>query len=478
MKMLPHLLLGFSCLTGAATAQTTYLSENHNASVPGAGWTQDKINPAAQGWIQSADLRAWHEDEPTAVGATDDRLISPSMNLSSAGAVYVHFYSQLNYAQWLANHPNTVGDGESDLWVSIDNGANWTEVWTDTRVVNSTEWTTVDITSYAGNPNVKIALRFYGTYAQEWWVDEVIVDDVPTNPLPPPVAWTVNLPTTRVTAGSLANCDYFETYGGVVPSHMALTAVDALSGAPDPEAWCTIAGGTVAASTGIRNLEMGLLPGSVNYHDVRNALVIGINGLGAGFLSLDFMGINFGEEDSPADGVWVSSNGTDWYRALASWTGIPVNASWNAVNVDLSGYYAVTNGQFYLMFQQQDNFPYADLDGIGVDDVCISSSGPIGPTLSKSGTCPGPMILQVSNAAANSSVALLYGQAGTFTQNSPNKPCLGIVLGLQRPSLLGFLTTNVNGEASLPLNAPSGACGVVLQSVEMATCTPSNTLTL
>lgn len=470
--------LASAALAAAASAQTTYLSESHNASVPGAGWSQVKINPAAQGWIQSVDLRAWHEDEPTGVGATDDRLVSPSMDLRGAGAVYVHFYSQLNYAQWLANHPSTIGDGENDLWVSIDDGVTWTEVWTDTRIVNSTDWTTVDVSSYAGNANVRIALRFYGTFAQEWWVDDVIVDDVPGNPLPPPMAWTVNLPTARVPVASLAGCENFETYGGSVPSHMALTKVDAVSGLPDPEAWCTIAGGTVASSSGVRNLEMGLLPGSTNYHEVRNALVIGLEGGGAGLLTLDFMGINFGEEVHLADGVWVSANGTDWYRALASWSGIPSNSSWSAVAVDLAGYASITNGPFYLMFQQQDNFPYNDLDGIGVDVVCISSSGPLGPGLAKNGACPGLTGLQVSSATPHSPVALFYGAAGSFTQSNPNRPCQGVTLGIQAPTFVGVLTANGSGMASLQFNAPAGACGITIQAVDLASCAPSNSVTL
>ncbi|MDA1259695.1 MAG: hypothetical protein O3A20_03650 [Planctomycetota bacterium] len=476
--MFPHFLAGFVLLAGSASAQTTYLFENHNTTVPGPGWTQDKINPAAQGWIQSVDLRAWHEDEFTSVGATDDRLISPSMNLSAAGAVYVHFYSQLNYAQWLANHPSTIGDGENDLWISTDNGVTWVEVWTDTRIVNSTDWSTVDISSYAGNANVKIALRFYGTFAQEWWVDDVIVDDVPTNPLPPPAVWTVNLPAGNVPVSSFSACDDFESYAGVVPNFMALTAVNGLTGLPDVEAWCTIAGGTTAASSGIRNLEMGLLPGSTNYHDVRNALVIGLDGTGAGLLTVDFMGINFGEEDTAADGVWVSSNGSDWYRALVSWTVIPVNAIWNAVSVDLTGYHAITNGPFYLMFQQQDNFPYNDLDGIGVDDLCISASGPLGPTLTKNGSCPGLIGLQITNATANAPVALFYGPAGSFTQSSPSRPCQGIVLGIQTPHFVGFLTTNASGQTQLQFNAPSGACGVAVQAADMTTCAASNSVTL
>lgn len=184
MNKFPLILAGIVLVAGSASAQS-YLYENHDAGVPGSGWTQVKNNPTSQGWIQSADLRAWHEDEPSSYGTSDDLLVSPPMDLSGASSVYVHFNSQLGYADYLANHPSSVGDGENDLWISTNGGANWTEVWTDTRTVNGTEWTDVDISSYAGNSNVRIALRFYGTFAQEWWVDEVAVDRYPTYPPPP-----------------------------------------------------------------------------------------------------------------------------------------------------------------------------------------------------------------------------------------------------------------------------------------------------
>lgn len=213
MKQLATLLAGFVLAAGSASAQ--YLYENHDAGVPGAGWTQVKINPAAAGWIQSLDLRAWHEDE-ISPGTTDDRLISPSMDLSAAGAVYVHFESQLGWSNYLANHPTSAGDGENDLWVSTDGGVTWTEVWTDTRISNTNDWTHVDISSYAGNSNVQIALRFYGTYAQEWWVNEVVVDANATYP-PPPFnlvkTGTCPGPVTLTTNGGTANSNVALLYG-------------------------------------------------------------------------------------------------------------------------------------------------------------------------------------------------------------------------------------------------------------------------
>ena len=278
-KILP-ILAGIVLVAGSASAQT-YLYEDHNSSVPGTGWTQVQAGYASQGWIMSGDQRAWHEDEQT--GTDDDRLVSPSMDLSGAGAVYVHFYSQIGWSNYLANHPSSLGDGENDLWVSTDGGVTWLEVWTDTRTVNGSEWTHVDISSYAGNANVQIALRFYGTYAQEWWVDEVVVDSNSTYP-PPPF------------------------------------------------------------------------------------------------------------------------------------------------------------------------------------------------NLTKAGTCPGLVTLSTAGGTANTPVAIVFGNAGTFTK--PSGACAGITLGISQPTLGAMLNANGSGAASVSFNTSPAYCGRTVQAVDVSNCTASNTIVL
>ena len=50
----------------------------------------------------------------------------------------------------------------------------------------------------------------------------------------PPPAWP-NIPTSFQPAAGYT--DGFESYAGVVPSHMATNALDAVFGQPDLEAW-------------------------------------------------------------------------------------------------------------------------------------------------------------------------------------------------------------------------------------------------
>jgi hypothetical protein len=457
----------------ALPAQQVAITEHFAAGVPPAGWSQVKNNPLTNGWIAATAGEAWHEDESSSVGTCDDELISPVLNLSTYTSVYAHFKTRLAFSNYLANHPSSLGDGENDLYVRINGGA-WTEVWTDVRTLNTTDVITVNMTgAVAGQSNVEFAFRYYGTFAQEWWVDWVQVSDSSA----PPIFgsfFSLNLPSSFVPADG--SCDDFESYAGVLPGHMAATAKNTASGLPDPEAWCTIAGGTYASSSGVRNLEMGMIPGTTNYHNVTNALVIGFDGTGTSNLQLEFNAVDHGEESNTIDGIWVSEDGNEWFQVYGPWTPLPL--AWTAVSVDLSGVSSVTGGDFYLAFVQEDNFPYANLDGIGVDDVCVGDPPPPPFTLAATGTCPGAMTLNTTNGTPNGNVAILYGLAGSFTQNNPNKPCLGITLGIANPTVGAVIGADAAGAAALNFNAPGGACGRTVQAVDLGSCTASNAVVL
>ena len=193
----------------------------------------------------------------------------------------------------------------------------------------------------------------------------------------PPPLWP-NLPSSFQSLGTYTNyLESFDGLGAILPSDMATNRLDATTRQFDSEAWCNV--GNLAACltpfSGSRNVEMGLTPGSTNYHQVANGFVMGINGGGATALYLDFMAINYGEESNPNDGVFISTNGDDWTQVYGDWGSI--GSSWQLVDeVPLHGHGVSISGNFYLLFAQEDNFPYANADGIGIDDVRIHRSDP------------------------------------------------------------------------------------------------------
>jgi hypothetical protein len=61
--------------------------------------------------------------------------------------------------------------------ISTDGGLTWTSVWSDNSTVDFVVTNeSVDLSAYDGMANVQLGIHYFGTYAQEWWVDNVVVD--------------------------------------------------------------------------------------------------------------------------------------------------------------------------------------------------------------------------------------------------------------------------------------------------------------
>lgn len=109
-------------------------------------------------------------------------------------------------------------------------------------------------------------------------------------------------------------------------------------------------------------------------------------------------------------------------------------------------------------------------------DIYRRDRGPIGVQLTKSGSCPGPMTFTATGVTPSRLVAFAYGGAGSYTLTIP--PCAGLMLNVSNPTLGALLTASSAGEAVLSFTAPSGACGLTLQVVDVATCQKSNTVVM
>ncbi|RMH01004.1 MAG: hypothetical protein D6702_12550 [Planctomycetota bacterium] len=350
----------------------------------------------------------------------------------------------------------------SDQWDGVflsDDGVNWVlvqQLWN-----GSTTWAPQAKVNLS-NLGVNVSGQFYLLFAEEGnqgyaYSDGIGIDDIAVNTTPPPPAWP-NLPTSFQAAAGYH--DDFESYLGVVPSHFGVNELDSLTGLPDPEAWCNIGQHALAITTtsGVYCLEMGLIPGSTNYHNVRNGLVIGLNGAGATELNLDFQAIDHGEETNTWDGVWVSDDGLNWYQSYGPWTALL--SSWQPVTAgDLMTAGANTNGDFYLLFAQEDNFPYGYLDGIGIDDVNIVDPGPPGPTLSVTGLVAGGLAtVQVDFATPGGLVRHGYSLVGGGPTTTP----YGDLLLSPPYSELPAMTANASGTARMTMPIPPGTTGVAV----------------
>ena len=263
----------------------------------------------------------------------------------------------------------------------------------------------------------------------------------------------------------------FEAAAGVVPGYMALTGIEVATLTADPEAWANIGnlGPCSNPYNGSFNLEMGLLPGSTNYHDTRQAMVIQIDPTGyTGDMTISAAIIDGGEESDTVDGIWLSNDGVNWYSILQDWGAsvLPDNSWENIVPLDLTSTPVDTAVNFYVAFVQEDNFPYLDLDGIGVDEINVPGVAP-----------PPPVpVLDVTTltggAYATLSVDSVYpGATTTFLASITGAgPELynGVEVNLSSPIVsLANRNNDINGFAIFSQIVPAGLVGttVYLQAI-------------
>lgn len=138
-------------------------------------------------------------------------------------------------------------------------------------------------------------------------------------------------------------------------------------------------------------------------------------------------------------------------------------------------YPAISADGLHVAFDSNSsNLVSGDTNGWG--DAFLRTLAAPGPSLAKTGACPGAITLTVSGATPGGQLAVLRGPAGTFVKPTP--PCAGLTLAISPPSLAAMVNANGTGGATLNFTAPGGACGLTVQIVDVASCTPTNPVTL
>lgn len=177
-------LVAAGLLVGSASAQNV-LTEGFDAAIPPAGWTlvNNNANPLTQGWIPGTldpwtlvdhTGWAWHEDEFSSNGTSDNSMVSPAMDLTAVSGTAMTMVHEMRYSTWMAHMGG--GDGISSVEVSTDGGLTWTNAWTYSATADAVYTECIDLSAYDGMASVQVAIRFFGTYSQENWVDRVSVD--------------------------------------------------------------------------------------------------------------------------------------------------------------------------------------------------------------------------------------------------------------------------------------------------------------
>ncbi|MDA1259652.1 MAG: hypothetical protein O3A20_03430 [Planctomycetota bacterium] len=199
---------------------------------------------------------------------------------------------------------------------------------------------------------------------------------------------------------------------------------------------------------------------------------------------------NYGSTETLSIELWSDLPNAPGAVLLASGTGQAspnsyFDVSWPPVNITANTTYYLVFGNTATLCYDGDisnQYPYGQVyanpgfGGFPNYDYTFHTFTSCGPALSKTGTCPGSVRLDVTGATPNSNIALLYGNAGVFVKNG--NPCSGLVLGIANPTLAAMLPSNGSGNATLAFNAPPAACGRTVQAVDVASCVATNTIIL
>ena len=277
----------------------------------------------------------------------------------------------------------------------------------------------------------------------------------------------LNLPSSFA---SIPYDDDFEAHAGVIPSHMAVTAIDSVTLLPDAEAWANIGQNAACLMpfSGSYNLELGMIPGTTNYHNVRNALVVGLDATGyGGAMDMSCRVIDGGEEANAVDGVWVSNDGSSWYAVATTWGVLvgPTNTWEKLRDLALDSTPVDVTAQFYLAIVQEDNFPYLDLDGVGIDDIHLPQVA-FEPILAATDLIGGAYgTVTISEAPTTGSGYYLSSFSGLGSD-----PIGGLTTGLSAP-IFNFATLplDILGQTVLTKLVPATLSGrtVYLQGVAL-----------
>ncbi len=163
---------------------TDLLSEGfEGGAVPPTGWTTvvnnaytweiDSYNP----YEGSYNASCYYDADYT--GTQDEWIISPSLDLTTAGSNWTLSFYWLGSYYWSVDPYNNY---DLEVWISTDGGSTWNgPIWDENGIGAWDSWTwyntTLPLTAYLTETNVKIAFRYQGYDGAQFSVDAISIND-------------------------------------------------------------------------------------------------------------------------------------------------------------------------------------------------------------------------------------------------------------------------------------------------------------
>ena len=165
LTMLRNSFIAAAVVLFAGTSQAQYMAEDFSSGVPPTGWSEGN-NGNSAGWEDDGTAQAWHADY---TGYNLNSLDSSAADLTGSTNAELSWVNSNVYATWAVRNSVSV---------------NGTEVWYQDASNGASGTMSVDLTAYDGNSSVSLSFLYEGDYANDWKVDDVVID-APAPPPPP-----------------------------------------------------------------------------------------------------------------------------------------------------------------------------------------------------------------------------------------------------------------------------------------------------
>ena len=203
-------LLFLALLMPLATIAQTLSVDFEDGLVPPDGWTVQQTN-ALQTWIASAETPIAGTTSATVMydetpGDQDEWLISPSLDFSASTTLALNFLTSQSYYWGVTPNDNY----DTTVEISLDSGMSWEPIWSENDLGVFTSWVatnvSIDLSSYAGNPDVKLAFHYVGNDGAQWILDSVKL----VSCIVPGAGTVTDITTTSATATWAGNASNYE----------------------------------------------------------------------------------------------------------------------------------------------------------------------------------------------------------------------------------------------------------------------------
>ena len=177
--MRKFLLTALFAIPALSFSQVLLQEDFESGSLPST-WTVQQLNTSETwGVIEGTSSYVASVNYDAALEQQDEWLITPTLDLSTP--MTYTFSGEIGLSYYWAVDP----ENNYDVFIKIstDGGTTWTQLWSENELGVFTNWTlnpvTLDLSSYSGNANVKLAFQYVGLDGAALYVDNVKVQSSP-----------------------------------------------------------------------------------------------------------------------------------------------------------------------------------------------------------------------------------------------------------------------------------------------------------